>query len=107
MHTDEILHLQTILENQRGISVQHARREDSSDAGIRIGKSLPGAVDIEVAECNRGNAVGAPKQQRHLFLVFFRERIDGSTLQRLVFVCREWLQYLAALCTRNFPPLFT
>src|SRR6185312_8463524 len=74
-------------------------------AGVRIRERLSRAVDVEVAERDDWNLVGAPEKQGHFFLIFFGERIDRGALQRLVLTRGNRHEALAARGAERLPVL--
>ncbi len=61
--TDEIPLLQAVFEDQRRLSVQHAGREVTQHAGIRIRERLIWSVGIEEAQRHRRDSIGAAQDQ--------------------------------------------
>ena len=68
MHAYEIAHLKPVFEDDRGISIHQARGKNRDYSRVRIGKRLASAIDIEIAQRNYWNAIGAPEEQHHFFL---------------------------------------
>src|SRR5262245_44953922 len=82
---DEIALLLSILEHQWRLSVHDACREYRQHAGIRIGKSLTRAIDVEEARRQGRNVVGPADNQSHSLLRVFAEGVDGVERRLLVF----------------------
>src|SRR2546428_4169406 len=57
-YMNEITALAAVLEDHRGLAVQHAGGKDRRDTGIWIRERLPLPVDVEVAQGDRRDAVG-------------------------------------------------
>ena len=55
---NEVAPLLAVLEDQRPLPVRQSRREDREYAGVRIGKRLPGAIDVKQAQARAFHAVG-------------------------------------------------
>ena len=85
----EVAGLVAVFEKDGWVAVEQAPGEDGGDAGVGVGKSLAGTVDVEVAQGDDGDVVGAAHGEAHFFLVFFADGVDGGGVERFVFGGRK------------------
>ena len=103
MDADEVTHLATVFEDDGSVAIHQARSEDRSHARIWVRERLARAVDIEITERDHRYSIGAPEQQGHPFLIFFRKRVNRGALQRLAFIRRNRSQAAAAVRAQRVP----
>lgn len=80
---DEIAELMAVLEDDRAFAVEELGGEDGEDAGVGVGESLARTVDVEEAQGDGGEPVGAADDQAHALLVVFGKSIHGGEVRGL------------------------
>src|SRR5439155_19275238 len=78
----EITGLIAVLEDDGRLTVLDSALENRRHAGIRIVEALPRSVDVEEAQGDRRDPVGAPRHETEFFLVSFRDRVHAISLER-------------------------
>src|SRR5690606_26048945 len=77
MDADEVALLLAVLEDQGRPAVQDAGGEDGEHAGVGVLERLPRPIGVEEAQRDRGDAVGAPRDQAKPLLVVLAQRVHG------------------------------
>src|SRR5438477_10058954 len=88
-HVDEVAALAAVLEHERPLAVEQARREDRADACVRVGERLAGAVHVEEPEGDGADAVRAADAEAEMLLATLGHRVHRRWRDRLVLVARR------------------
>jgi hypothetical protein len=99
---DKVAALAAVLEGEGGQVPEEAGGEERQDAGVGAGEGLAGAVDVEEAEGEGGDAAGLADEEAEAFLVEFREGVDGGGVGVLGFGGGEGCER-AAVGVDEFP----
>ena len=102
-HVGEVAALPAVLVEHGGLTVEEPAGEDGGHSRVGVREGLPRAIGVEVAQGDRGKAVGAADGETELLLVALGHGVDRGGREPLRFRGRQGLHGRSALRAEQLP----